>query len=99
VSRAELNLAILAIDRDETTLAAFDADPVGFVEPYRLSTEERRALETWDHAALYALGAHPFILWQAVRSISLLRGGETLDALVERYRAAVVPHGRPDFTT
>ncbi|MGF1665920.1 MAG: hypothetical protein ACFCVC_06570 [Acidimicrobiia bacterium] len=98
MSRAELNLAVLAIDRDETTLEAFDADPTGFVQPYRLSTEERRALETWDHGALYALGAHPFILWQAVRSISLLRD-EALDALVERYRAAVVPHGRPDFTT
>jgi hypothetical protein len=98
VSRSELNLALLAIDRDEAALAAFEADPAGFVEPYRLSTDERRALETWDHGALYVLGAHPFILWQAVRSISLLRG-EALDALVERYRAAVVPHGRPDFTT
>lgn len=98
MSRAELNLALLAIDRDQTTLAAFDTDPSGFVEPYRLSTDERRALESWDHGALYALGAHPFILWQAVRSVSVLRG-EPLDALVESYRSAVAPHGRPDFTT
>ena len=46
VSRSELNLALLAIDRDEAALAAFEADPAGFVEPYRLSTDERRALET-----------------------------------------------------
>ncbi len=98
MSRAELNLALLAIDRDDDTLTAFEADPAGFVHPYRLSTEERRALETWDHGALYALGAHPFILWQAVRSISVVRG-ESLSDLIEGYRAAVVPHGRPDFTT
>jgi hypothetical protein len=98
VSRGEMNLAILEIERDDDTMAAFDRDPAGFLQGFRLSSVERRALESWDHGALYALGAHPFILWQAVRSVAVMRG-EPLDELVERYRAAVSPHGYPDFST
>lgn len=98
MSRAELNLALLDIDRDDDSLRAFDADPAGFLEGRRLSHDERVALETWDHGTLYALGAHPFILWQAVRSLSALRG-EDLPDLIVRYRSAVEPHGYPDFAT
>ena len=98
MSRAELNMALLDIDRDDESLSAFDADPAGFLEGRRLSHDERAALEAWDHGALYALGAHPFILWQVVRSLSALRGEELAD-LIERFRAAVEPHGYPGFGT
>lgn len=98
MSRAELDLALLDIDRDDGSLRAFDADPAAFLDGRRLSHDERVALETWDHGTLYALGAHPFILWQVVRSLSALRGEELAD-LIERFREAVEPHGYPDFTT
>jgi hypothetical protein len=98
VSRAELDLALLDIDRDDQSLRGFAADPAGFLAGRRLSHDERVALEAWDLGALYALGAHPFILWQAVRSLSVLRG-EELGDLIGRYRAAVESHGYPDFAT
>lgn len=91
-------MALLDIDRDQAALAAFEADPEEFSRGRRLSHDERTALVGWDIGGLYALGAHPFVLFQVARSRSAL-AGEPLDRFLERYGAAIAPHGYPDFTT
>jgi hypothetical protein len=98
MSRAELNMALLDIDRDDAALAAFDADPAAFLAGRGLSHDERDALEQWDIGALYALGAHPFVLFQAARSRSV-RAGEALGDFLSAYHQSIAPHGYPDFTT
>ncbi len=108
-----INKAMWEIDMTHANLAAFKADRPGFLDrwesaarrpdpPYpfggTLTTEERRALEALDFAALYAMGANPYILWQFARSVSVpeLAGHEELMA---NFREAVLPHGYPDFAT
>ena len=98
MSRAELNMALLDIDRDETVLAAFDVDPSGFLAGRRLSHDERVALERWDIGVMYSLGAHPFVLFQAARSRSV-RAGEPLADFLAHYNQSIADHGYPDFRT
>jgi hypothetical protein len=98
VSKAGLNMVLLAIDASVESLARFEEDPVAFVRSFDLSSEERQALVEWDYGQMYALGAHPFILFQAVRSLAEGRGIGIPDLLAD-YRAAVEPHGYPDFAT
>jgi hypothetical protein len=98
VSRAGLNTALIAVDATDESLARFDADPARFLRSFDLTSDERSALERWDYARLYALGAHPFILFQAVRSLGEVRG-RPVPEIVAEYRAAVEPLGYPDFTT
>ena len=42
-------------------------NPAGVLERYRLSPEEIRALEAEDLAALYALGANPYMIRNVYR--------------------------------
>ena len=78
-------------------------DPAGFVaaweqqEGQQLAPEERAALAARDYARLYALGAHPFLLWsftEAVWAHEVPR-----EELVESYRTMARATGYPDFTT
>jgi hypothetical protein len=47
---------------------------------------------------LYALGAHPYLLWHFVRAIHG-PGGTPVGELSEAFKAAVAPHGYPEFAT
>jgi len=111
VSKYYVNKLMLAIDRTDDAINAFKADPVGFIEawevagaapvpPYpgggRLSPVERDAFEAWDYAALYAMGANPYVLWQVHRSLHIDVPGFELAAA---FRTAVAPYGYPDFST
>ncbi len=51
-----------------------------------------------DYGALYALGAHPFLLWGWAARVWALRGGDK-EQFRDRYAAAVRPHGYPDYAT
>ena len=47
---------------------------------------------------LYALGAHPFLLFQVARSLAVHKGMSMPD-LLRQYRETVTPHGTPDYIT
>ena len=98
-----MNKLLLAIDHDTESIERFIADTPGFLDEWEaasghLTSEERSAFQAWDYAALYAMGAHPFLLFQAMRAAWVPTRIEMPD-FIEAYRAAVTPLGRPDFTT
>ena len=65
---------------------------------HRLTEEERKALVERDFEKLYALGAHPFILWTIMLPI-FEKEFPNFRALVDHYNSKIRPHGRPDFAT
>ena len=103
-----VNKLMWEVERSEDSLNAFRHDPGSFLDrweaaeakpPYpeggKLTAEERAALEAVDYRTLYAMGAHPFILWQFVRALWT----EDPAPLVTRYREAIADLGYPDFAT
>jgi hypothetical protein len=76
-----------------------------------LDPATRTALETYDFAALYASGAHPFVLWTLMLPVieaklasgefeaPLAPDGARLEnrAPMAYYRERILPHGRPYF--
>ena len=65
---------------------------------HRLTEEERTALANRDYERLYALGAHPFILWTIMLPVHE-QAASNFRELVDRYNATIRPYGRPDFGT
>ena len=65
---------------------------------HRFTEEERRALIDRDFERLYAMGAHPFLLWSFMRPV-LQREMSDSRLLVEKYVSAIRQYGRPDFAT
>lgn len=63
-----------------------------------LTAEERDALIAFDFETLYAMGAHPFILWTIMLPILERRLGP-FPVVSEHYTAAIAKHGRPDWET
>ncbi len=111
MSRYMVNKLMWEVDISDHALAEFKADRAGFVERWeaippqppvptggRLDEAERRAVIDLDWAALYAMGANPFLLWQFARSVTVpdLAG---IDELISDFRVTVEPFGRPDFHT
>lgn len=113
MSRYMINKLLIEIDRTDEAVEAYRLDPAGFVArweaaaahpqpPYpdggALTGPERTAFETLDYGALYAMGAHPFLLWHVVRAV-LVSDELDVGELSARYIEAVAPYGHPDFTT
>lgn len=113
MSRYTVNKLLWTIDKTNEDLAAFKANPAGFVarweelaadpvppfpEGGELTSEEREAVVACDFGRLYALGAHPYLIWHLVRAV-LVPDSMTIEELVESYRTAVEPHGHPDYAT
>jgi hypothetical protein len=113
VSRYMIDKLMWEIDRSDEALDSFVEDPAAFVAawegaasapepPYplggSLTGEERDAFEAWDYERLYALGAHPYLLWHFVRAIHG-PGGTPVGELSEAFKAVVAPHGYPEFAT
>src|SRR5665811_1323244 len=98
MSRGIINIVLYDIDQAEETIEQFTTDPSGFLAQYRLTEDERAAFERSDYGALYAMGAHPFLLWQVVRSLAMI-DSTPMPALIEEYRNSVSPHGTPDHIT
>ncbi len=93
-----IDIVLYDIDQTIASIDRFATDPGGFLDAYRLTEDERRALETWDYGSLYAMGAHPFLLFQVVRSLAV-RDGVAMPQIIEQYREAISPHGAPDYIT
>lgn len=65
---------------------------------HQFTEEERRALIERDFEKLYAMGAHPFILWTLMLP-AWEKEFPNFRALVDHYNSKIRPHGRPDFGT
>ena len=65
---------------------------------HSFTEEERTALAQRDFEKLYALGAHPFILWTVMLPI-YENEFPNFRALVDYYNNKIRPHGRPGFST
>lgn len=98
MSRGAIDIALYEIDQTNQTIEDFTNDPERFLAGFDLSDDERTAFLEWDYGTLYALGAHPFLLFQVVRSLAVGRGLSMPD-LLRQYRETVTPHGTPDYIT
>jgi hypothetical protein len=65
---------------------------------HRFTEEERRALAERDFEKLYAMGAHPFLLWTLMLPV-FEKEFPSFRALVDHYNSKIRPYGRPDFGT
>ena len=95
MSKYQVDKIMREVILDEKTASAYRADTGKFLEGRDLTEDERAALIKVDYAALYRMGAHPFLLngftrlvWKGDRA--------TLNA---EYRKSIAPHGYPDFST
>jgi hypothetical protein len=108
-----VNKVMWEVDRSDANLSSFKNDQAAFLDEWQraalspeppypsggtLSALERKALETLDFGALYAMGANPYLLWQFARSVSV-PDRMSIEDLVSSFRTAVEPHGSPDFRT
>jgi hypothetical protein len=114
VNRFEVDKFISYTDAHASRIAAFAADPAGYVgswtrrgeqapEPVAdggvLDAAAARAFAEEDYSKLYAAGAHPYLLFHFVRAVDMARGTTPWPEFVEWYRSLVTPHGAPDFAT
>ena len=114
MSRFEIDKFISYVEGLDQAVLDYVADPEAYVSAWeqrasatRLPTvdsgsfteEERAAFATMDHATLYRLGAHPYVLWHFVEAIRVWAGEVTWPEMKERFRADIAPHGNPDFST
>lgn len=60
--------------------------------------EERKALAERDFEKLYAMGAHPFLLWTIMLPV-FEKEFPNFRALVDHYNSKIRPYGRPEFGT
>lgn len=113
MSRYMVNKFLWEVESDNASLASFKKDPAGLVKaweleaatpqpPYpaggTLTVEERQACIAVDYAALYSMGAHPYLLWHFIRAV-LVPGTMPVEELSEALKLAVAPLDRPDFAT
>lgn len=109
MSKYMLNKFMRAVEMSDANVAAYVADPAAFVEEWcavaagpdsrtddrALTDRERVAFAERDYHTLYALGAHPYLLWHFTEAVYIHE--VPWRELVEAYRRAVAPLGEPDF--
>ncbi|HLG73731.1 MAG TPA: hypothetical protein VK009_25205 [Chloroflexota bacterium] len=95
MSRYQVDKVMRQVVMSPERAAAFRDDASLFLEGFELTDEERTALVQQDVGALYALGAHPFLLWGWFRNVQ----DRTREDMARYYTQAVTPHGYPDFGT
>jgi hypothetical protein len=108
MSRFMMNKLMRSVEMSDSAVHQYVADARGFVDQWLedgagpdraaddrvLDAKEHEAFATKDYAALYALGAHPYLLWHFTEAV--LVHETTWPELNERYREAVRVHGYPD---
>ncbi|MFC0682880.1 hypothetical protein ACFFGH_34035 [Lysobacter korlensis] len=113
MSKYMIDKFMRAVELSDAALAAYVENPERFIEGWLegssgpetaaddrvLTAEERAAFAARDYSELYRLGAHPYLLWHFIEAA--YTDEFTADfgwrQLVERYRAAVAPHGFVDY--
>lgn len=114
MSRYQIDKFIAYVEASDEAVRSYSTDPVAFVAAWeeragrsrlptpdsgRFTDAERSALANRDHAELYRLGAHPYVLWHFVEAIRVWTGEVTWPEMTARYREDVGPHGVPDHAT
>ena len=114
MSRFQIDKFISYVEGSDEAVRRYVADPEGYVAAWedrarhaRLPTpdsgtftdEERAALANGDHAELYRLGAHPYVLWHFTEAIRVWTGQTSWPEMKERFREDVLPYGTPWFGT
>jgi hypothetical protein len=94
----QVDRVIYEVGRHEDALDAFIEDPEAYLADRQLDDGERKALRDCDYAALWTMGAHPFILFGFVRRV-LGAQGQTFEQISRSYKAAIEPLGRPSYAT
>lgn len=113
MSKAAVNAFMRLVNMNPQSLRDFVADPAGFVANYAtgdrfdappwtarggsLTEAEQQALAARDYGALYAMGAHPYLLWSFSEAVWVPE--ITRAELVEDYRAKSAAAGCPDYET
>ncbi len=103
MSKYLVNKFMHVVNMNEEAEDAYVENPPGFVarwekgERLKFTPEERRALERRDYGALYAMGAHPFLLWSFTEAV--WRREMDREELVKDYKAKAATAGYPDFET
>ncbi len=103
MSRYLMDKLMQRINADEPALVAYKRDPAGYVarweenEGHRLTDEERAAFAARDFARLYALGAHPFLLWSWTEAVWTPE--RPREEVVRDYKQQTAAIGYPDFST
>lgn len=114
MSRFEINKFLSYVEGSDQAVTSYVEDPEGYVAGWEsrregsrlpvsnggsLTDEERAALVTRDHAALYRLGAHPYVLWHFVEAIRVWTGETGWPEMTERYRADISGIEPPNIAT
>ena len=83
MSRYGVNKALWVVSRNDDEAAKYMASPTTFLADYSLTDEERRQLVERDFAAMFADGAHPFLLFTFRIKMS---GGFSFPMMIEHVR-------------
>lgn len=106
MTRYAVNRFMRQVNMDPTSLERYVEDPEAFLRSYEsqnlapaaaLNDRERSALEARDYAHLYAMGAHPYLLWSFTEAV--LVPPTPRPELVESFRTAAAAVGYPDWAT
>ena len=103
MSKYHVDKFMRLVNANEAALKEYVGHPAGFVAAWdereggRLSPEERAALAERDYARLYALGAHPFLLWSFTEAIWVHEVPK--EQLVRDYKEKTRAFGYPNFAT
>ena len=107
MSRFTVNTLMRQVLLDEDALTSYRDDPGRYVARFRaireaaglagLTEAEAAALDGPDYGALYALGAHPYLLWSFTEA-ALVPPMSRPD-LVESFRIEATRYRYPDFAT
>jgi len=114
MSRYSLDKFLAHVEGSDDEVRRYVADPSGYVRAWMdradtsrlptpdsgpLTDEERDALVAIDHAELYRLGAHPYLLWHFVEAVRVWAGNIAWPEMVDRYRRDIGEHGVPWYGT
>lgn len=114
MSRFQIDKFIAYVESSDEAVRSYVDDPAGFVAAWeerarrsrlptadsgRFTDAERAAIVDRDHAELYRMGAHPYVLWHFVEAVRVWTGEATWPEMTARYRDDVRSHGVPDHAT
>lgn len=103
MSKYLVNKFMHVVNMQEAAEKAYVEDPAGFVDQWekdeklKFTPEEREALQKRDYGRLYAMGAHPFLLWSFTEAVWVHE--KPRDELVKDYKEKAGAIGYPDFKT
>jgi hypothetical protein len=114
VSRFEIDKFMSFVEGSDHAVLEYVADPESFVAAWEeradasrlprpdagtFTDRERSAFVSRDHAELYRLGAHPYLLWHFVEAIRIWTKETTWPEMKERFRDDIAGIDHPGFAT